>query len=224
MQQSNIEPETEQIDTMTGTRNNIRNKTAEGRKVLDEKVVDDKEREQQAMDAQEEMMDYLKQMIIFICTGDDKVDKENMELLADGIYDRAKQLHETYKKKLDLEKVDLRKTKAEEEKPKKKKKSKKDKNDKEEKKIEEETKEPSKIEAEEETKDTKRVTYAQRQSQFVRQSEKVRKTRKTNNMLEEQFEEDPAPKREDVIMFLEAIRAEFLEAVKKGDAEVDKVV
>lgn len=41
-------------------------------------------------------MDYLKQMIQFICTGDEKADKENIELLADGIYDRALALHNAY--------------------------------------------------------------------------------------------------------------------------------
>ena len=57
-------------------------------------------------------MDYLKQMIQFICTGDEKQDRENMELLADGIHDRALALHEAYKKKIDFEEMDLRKTKA----------------------------------------------------------------------------------------------------------------
>jgi len=70
----------------------------------------------------------------------------------------------------------------------------------------------------------KRMTYAERQSQFLRSSEANRKTRKTTSMLRESFEEDRPPKREDVIKFLEAIRQEFMEAVKKGDAEVDKVV
>lgn len=61
------------------------------------------------------MMDYVKQMIQFICTGDDKADKENMELLADGIYDRALALHNTYQKKMNLEETQLRKTQKEEE-------------------------------------------------------------------------------------------------------------
>ena len=61
------------------------------------------------------MMDYVKQMIQFICTGDEKVDKENMELLADGIYDRALALHNTYQKKMNLEETQLRKTQMEEE-------------------------------------------------------------------------------------------------------------
>jgi hypothetical protein len=43
-------------------------------------------------------------------------------------------------------------------------------------------------------------------------------------MLKEDYDEDKPPQREDVIKFLETIRAEFIEAVKKGDAEVDKVV
>ena len=60
--------------------------------------LDDKTREQKAADAQEEMMDYLKQMIQFICTGDEKADKENIELLADGINDRALALHSAYQK------------------------------------------------------------------------------------------------------------------------------
>lgn len=51
-------------------------------------------------------------MIQFICTGDEKADRENMELLADGIYDRAMALHEAYKKKFDFEEMDLRKTRA----------------------------------------------------------------------------------------------------------------
>ena len=61
------------------------------------------------------MMDYVKQMIQFVCTGDEKVDKENMELLADGIYDRALALHNTYQKKMNLEETQLRKTQMEEE-------------------------------------------------------------------------------------------------------------
>ena len=63
---------------------------------MDTADLDDKAREQRAVDAQEEMMDYLKQMIQFICTNDEKADRENMELLADGIYDRALALHNAY--------------------------------------------------------------------------------------------------------------------------------
>jgi len=69
-------------------------------------------------------------MIQFICTGDEKTDRENMELLADGIYDRAKALYETYKKKINYDEMELRKTQAlkdeEETKDSGKKKSKKD--------------------------------------------------------------------------------------------------
>lgn len=56
------------------------------------------------------MMDYLKQMIQFICTGDEKADKENMELLADGIYDRALALHGAYQKRMNFEANEIRKS------------------------------------------------------------------------------------------------------------------
>ena len=72
--------------------------------------LDDKTREQKAADAQEEMMDYLKQMIQFICTGDEKADKENIELLADGINDRALALHSAYQKRMNFEETQLRKS------------------------------------------------------------------------------------------------------------------
>ena len=61
-------------------------------------------------------MDYLKQMIQFICTGDEKTDKENMELLADGIYDRAIALHSAYKKRINYEEMNLRKSQMKREK------------------------------------------------------------------------------------------------------------
>lgn len=113
MQTSEVEQEEEQIDTSSNTRQLIRNKTHEGQKRRKTMSgLDEKEREQRAVDAQEEMMDYLKQMIQFICTGDEKTDHENMELLADGIYDRALQLYETYKKKMNYDEMELRKTQA----------------------------------------------------------------------------------------------------------------
>jgi hypothetical protein len=58
------------------------------------------------------MLDYLKQMIQFICTGDEKMDRENIELLADGIYDRALALHSAYKKRMKFEELNLRNSKS----------------------------------------------------------------------------------------------------------------
>jgi hypothetical protein len=42
------------------------------------------------------MLAYLKHMIQFMISGDEAHDKKNLELLADGIYERALQLYKTH--------------------------------------------------------------------------------------------------------------------------------
>lgn len=117
-------------------------------------------------------MDYLKQMIQFICTGDEKADRENMELLADGIYDRALALHNAYQKKMNFEEMELRKTaklKEEETKgpkkdKKKDKKDKKEKKDKNKKPLKEEEAKPVDDKPKLIQESGSRMTYSERQS------------------------------------------------------------
>ena len=45
------------------------------------------------VNAKNDMLEYIMNMIEYICSGDDQEDKRNMKLLAQSILERSKELH-----------------------------------------------------------------------------------------------------------------------------------